>query len=918
MNQFASVRKVRIFVASPSDMSTERQRVEKVVNRLNHSTARGLGLFLEFADWSTYVRPSAADRPESVILDQLPVETWDVFIGILWTRFGSPSGAEDPATGVPYASGTEEEFKLAYRSWLHRKRPTIMVYRCARETLPLELDAEQFKAVRDFFKQFETGQEHPGIYKPFNEADDLEEQVQSHLTDLLFKQTAELPPPPPRFKPGEPYEVVALAIEIAGFRDIARKHGEKKLSPALKKLYEIVEGHCGRPEWERVSWKAGSRVLVTSGGKMHNRTAMAGIAILKAVEVYNLDPENEIKFRLRLAAADGPIVWEEDPSQTAAEAVLFASHVAEHATEPSGFSITDTVHRGLHESLRKEFNLLQRVDDQRILGYHAAAARPLPRTAVPNLVKQASEELKLLAGRSITEAGSGVDLVYGQLEEFSRHFLTIDDQWSAAYLQQIDTWAAALLDGEKHFWDSVQANYARAAAGSAEKAQWKNFADIVGSRRADAVVPLAQIKAHTQLTTARARKQVEPLVEKNIATISAPPVSPALESKIRRLIEADELEEEVALADLLSTEREALIAGVSANAFGDLREPLLSRLWSLSDLVLIDELQDDRNGLFAALLKNPITRSRYGELTKILSDTTPPSETVVRARFTAAGLPFTKADLHVVWRSALVGVARTDHLILALVKIPVAVLWRTIASPRIRVSALYAVAQRFRKEPDDQRKILFDCIHTRLMREVQSIGRDFSFVGKMLSSFFADELFVQSPYFERLDDLLLNFRRSSPPGAAAVELFDTLAEKLKKVREDRDNPEAGVPAGIESLPLPVQRHLAAQGMYTNSLVLHSDVRIAKEAARFVTMGNVERVIGYRQLNESVLRMLLQRKEFFIRRSTLLAALQHPKCDVEFARLNIVKVGAQGWRSVANNSNANPTIRGLAKNLIASH
>jgi hypothetical protein len=58
MTESPSLRKARVFVASPSDMKAERDRVAKVVSRLNQSTARQLGLMLDFTDWSTHVRPS--------------------------------------------------------------------------------------------------------------------------------------------------------------------------------------------------------------------------------------------------------------------------------------------------------------------------------------------------------------------------------------------------------------------------------------------------------------------------------------------------------------------------------------------------------------------------------------------------------------------------------------------------------------------------------------------------------------------------------------------------------------------------------------------------------------------------------------------------------------------------------------------
>lgn len=929
MTELPSVRKVRVFVASPGDMKPERDRVAKVVTRLNQSTARQLGLLLELTDWSSHVRPNMGQRPEAVILEQLGVDTWDIFIGLLWLKFGSPTGADDPVSRTPFMSGTQEEFTLAYRSWQKTKRPTIMMYRCERMPANIrEINAAQLHLVNVFFDGFESHKDNPGLYQTFREPDELELQLDKHISALLFEKSkaptvVETDGVRGPFVPGQPYEVAAVSIDIVRHSEMVRQHGPNA-KPVLRWFQQTVHRLCAPPEWARVIWTPDGGIFVISGERMHDRAVIAGIRILKEVEMYNLDPSNMIKFRIRVAAADGPLVWEEDAAQISADVLNFTKHLEGSGTEPNGFSITDTLHRHLHESLKKEFMLRPRFEDRRILGYHSdGPTGSLPKRAIPQLVSQISEELKVLSGKSIQEATSGVDMVYSQLEEFSRHFLLLDDRWSQAYVQEIDVWTATLLDAELELWSSIQANYIRAAAGSVEQGQWKNLADIVSSKRTGAVVPLAQIKANTQISIARAAKPAIPtpadfVAEKNIETITGTRVSAEIEKKIRDLVDADDLQEEILLADLLSTERAVLIEGVSSNSFGDLSERLLNRLWALSDLILIDELQDSRDGLFAALLKNPITRARYGALTHILSANTPPTETFVRSRFTSAGLPFTIADLHVVWRSTVVGVTKPDRLLIALAKIPVKILWRTIASPGIRVSSLWPVAQRFKAEPDDLKKIFFDCIHARLLREVQVNGREFGFVGKLLSLFFADPLFVQSPYFERLDDLLLNVRRSSSSGAFAVELFDKLAVKLKQVREDRGNPQASMPAGINSLPLPVQRHLAAEGMYIDSFVMHPDIRIAKETERFVTMANVERVIRYRQINGLLFQMLLRKKEFFVRPSTLMVALEHPKCTVNFARASLPKMGNVELLKIATNSSANPAVRQLAKKLLGPH
>jgi hypothetical protein len=94
------VQKLRIFAASPSDTATERAKIETVAAMLK-PLADHLGIVLDVSDWRSVV-PNMG-RPEQVILDQLKPTEWDVLIGILWHRFGTPPGARNPATQADYS-----------------------------------------------------------------------------------------------------------------------------------------------------------------------------------------------------------------------------------------------------------------------------------------------------------------------------------------------------------------------------------------------------------------------------------------------------------------------------------------------------------------------------------------------------------------------------------------------------------------------------------------------------------------------------------------------------------------------------------------------------------------------------------------------------------------------------------------------
>ena len=192
--------KLRIFVASPSDMATERAKVESVAVMLK-PLADTLGIVIDIMDWRVVVPDMG--RPEQVILDQLKPTAWDVLVGILWHRFGTPSGKE-------FQSGTEEEFVAAYRLWKQYGKPRIMMYRCNRPA-PLDaLDPDQFKLVKEFFAQFDALKgEHPGLYQSFDTSQEFERLLLDNLQRLLLEYGEQI-----RGKPIEPEVVQSFAPKI--------------------------------------------------------------------------------------------------------------------------------------------------------------------------------------------------------------------------------------------------------------------------------------------------------------------------------------------------------------------------------------------------------------------------------------------------------------------------------------------------------------------------------------------------------------------------------------------------------------------------------------------------------------------------------------------------------------------------------
>ena len=164
---------LRVFVASPSDLWDERTAVDIVARELNQTQSDRTGAFLDVIKWETHALPGVGKDPQSLVTDSIG-DNYDIFIGILSTRFGTPT---------PRAfSGTEEEFERAYARY--EENPSqirIMFYFKDPQIKPSELDLDQYALVRAFQKKLDN----TGLYFTFSSTDEFTTLVRLHLTRQL-------------------------------------------------------------------------------------------------------------------------------------------------------------------------------------------------------------------------------------------------------------------------------------------------------------------------------------------------------------------------------------------------------------------------------------------------------------------------------------------------------------------------------------------------------------------------------------------------------------------------------------------------------------------------------------------------------------------------------------------------------------
>lgn len=130
-----------VFLASPSDVSEERARLEEVISELNQSWSRSLSIRLDLIRWETHAYPGFGVDPQDVINRQIPPD-YDIFIGIMWYRFGTATGRAE--------SGTEEEFMRAKAKWdADKSAIDLMVYFKDAPVSPSQVDPSQLSKLTD-------------------------------------------------------------------------------------------------------------------------------------------------------------------------------------------------------------------------------------------------------------------------------------------------------------------------------------------------------------------------------------------------------------------------------------------------------------------------------------------------------------------------------------------------------------------------------------------------------------------------------------------------------------------------------------------------------------------------------------------------------------------------------------------------
>lgn len=127
---------VEIMIASPSDVTEERNSIREIIAEWNHIHSRSQSICLMPVSWETHASPELSGRPQQIINERV-LDNADLLIGVFWTRLGTPTGES--------ISGSVEEIERHVRAG----KPA-MLYFSAAPVVPQSLDRTQYDALTEF------------------------------------------------------------------------------------------------------------------------------------------------------------------------------------------------------------------------------------------------------------------------------------------------------------------------------------------------------------------------------------------------------------------------------------------------------------------------------------------------------------------------------------------------------------------------------------------------------------------------------------------------------------------------------------------------------------------------------------------------------------------------------------------------
>ena len=136
-------------------------------------------IYLELVRWETHVAPVLHPNGIQPGINQ-QIGEYDIFVGIMWKRFGTPTAEAD--------SGTEEEFNIAFEKWKEDTNRPVLFYFC-QQPFPPPRTVDEIKQLEKVIL-FREKLSKKGLVWDFPEHTCFDDSIRPHLLLALGKMTS--------------------------------------------------------------------------------------------------------------------------------------------------------------------------------------------------------------------------------------------------------------------------------------------------------------------------------------------------------------------------------------------------------------------------------------------------------------------------------------------------------------------------------------------------------------------------------------------------------------------------------------------------------------------------------------------------------------------------------------------------------
>jgi hypothetical protein len=160
---------LKVMIASPGDVATERQIVTEELYRWNDANAVPRALMLQPVKWETHGSPQMGAHPQKILNERLLLDA-DIVVGIFGTRIGTAT--------ADFISGSVEEIKRHVSAG-----KLAMLYFSHVPVDPNSINPNQWEALQAFKNECRAG----GLYAEYATHEQLRAEFGHHLTIELNK-----------------------------------------------------------------------------------------------------------------------------------------------------------------------------------------------------------------------------------------------------------------------------------------------------------------------------------------------------------------------------------------------------------------------------------------------------------------------------------------------------------------------------------------------------------------------------------------------------------------------------------------------------------------------------------------------------------------------------------------------------------